>query len=86
MVPEKKVQNRRRRIMKQVKVWSVKNLDPYRLCPSCGNFSGIGENHQFCTVCGEKLIEACLKCGEPIHYPTAKFCPKCGEGYKISEE
>jgi predicted amidophosphoribosyltransferase len=34
----------------------------------------------FCTLCGEKLIEikqSCPQCGEPI-VETQKFCGECG--------
>ncbi|MGA2667429.1 MAG: zinc ribbon domain-containing protein [Ignavibacteria bacterium] len=53
----------------------------YKLCPSCGNFS-INTGHDiFCIVCGEKLIEECPNCKEPIIYPTAKYCPVCGVNF-----
>ena len=55
--------------------------EKFKLCPCCGNFAGFGENERYCIVCGEKLIEACPSCREPIFYPTAKFCPVCGEKY-----
>ena len=53
--------------------------DRYRLCPECGNFSHVSLNHIYCTVCGTRLIDRCPGCEEPIIYPTAKFCPVCGE-------
>jgi len=51
----------------------------YRLCPQCGNFSHFSERHAYCILCGVKLLESCPGCREPILYPTAKFCPACGE-------
>jgi hypothetical protein len=39
------------------------------------------EDVDYCGVCGEKLIDHCPRCHEPILYPTAKFCPLCGERY-----
>lgn len=53
-------------------------MDFYKLCTKCGNFSHINENQIFCSICGEKLIEACPNCGEKIKNPTARFCPGCG--------
>lgn len=50
----------------------------YRLCPHCGNFSHINENHKFCALCGTELIEECKKCKTKINNPTAQFCVKCG--------
>ena len=56
--------------------------DLYKLCPRCGNFSHINEKQNFCQVCGELLIDKCPHCREPIYYPTARFCPVCGERYR----
>jgi rRNA maturation endonuclease Nob1 len=53
--------------------------DRYRLCGHCGNFSSASEPQTFCMLCGTKLIDACPRCKEPIVYPTARFCPACGE-------
>jgi len=64
-----------------LKVLNESQKDLYRLCPRCGNFVHISQPDVFCIVCGEKLITECRHCGEPIRYPTAKFCPVCGEGY-----
>jgi predicted amidophosphoribosyltransferase len=50
----------------------------YRLCGQCGNFCGVSENQIYCMICGEKLMEECPRCKEPIVYPTARFCPACG--------
>ena len=52
----------------------------YMLCPSCGNFAHYSQKQVFCIFCGEKLIEECPDCREPIIYPIAKFCPACGTG------
>ena len=60
----------------QVKINS-KEADKYRLCPKCGNFCRIEEEQKFCIVCGEKMIEECPNCKEPLIYPTDKYCFKC---------
>ena len=64
----------------QVKINS-KELDKYRLCPECGNFCRIEEEQKFCIVCGTKMIEECPNCKEPVIYPNAKYCFKCGREY-----
>jgi predicted amidophosphoribosyltransferase len=51
----------------------------YKLCPACGNFVGFVEKDVYCVMCGERLIDACPRCLEPVIYPIAKFCPACGE-------
>ncbi|MGC8596158.1 MAG: double zinc ribbon domain-containing protein [Candidatus Kryptoniota bacterium] len=56
-------------------------LERYRLCPGCGLYYSMAEQVLFCPNCGERLIEECPRCGEPIVYPTAKFCPVCGQKY-----
>ena len=56
--------------------------DYYRLCPGCGNFSHINENHTYCSVCGEKLIEECPGCKAKIENPVAAYCVKCGRKIK----
>jgi rRNA maturation endonuclease Nob1 len=52
--------------------------DRYKLCPKCGNFSHFTEPQDFCMVCGTKFLTECFTCHEPIIYPTATFCPACG--------
>ncbi len=52
--------------------------DRYRLCGQCGNFCSTSENQTYCMICGEKLMDECPRCKEPIVYPTARFCPACG--------
>jgi hypothetical protein len=32
-------------------------------------------------LCGTKLIEDCIQCGEPILHPYGKFCYHCGTAY-----
>jgi hypothetical protein len=56
-------------------------VDRYRLCTKCRNFSHYQEEQEYCIVCGEKMIEECPGCKEPIIYPTAKHCHKCGKQY-----
>lgn len=63
------------------KITTVK-IEYYKLCPACGNFSNVYEKQDYCIVCGKKLIEKCSNCNEPIIYPTAKYCHKCGKAYK----
>ena len=55
--------------------------DFYKLCPNCGNFSHIQENHTFCSVCGGKLIEECPGCNTKIINPLGKYCTECGYSY-----
>ena len=50
----------------------------YKLCPSCGNFIHYSALQAQCVVCGEKLIDECLQCSEPIIYPRVKYCHVCG--------
>lgn len=59
----------------------ITDNEVYKLCPKCGNFSHVKENHIHCSVCGTKLIEECPKCKTKIENPTAQFCVKCGERY-----
>lgn len=58
----------------------------YRLCTSCGNYCHIDEDQKFCIVCGEKMIEECPGCKEPIIYPNAKHCHRCGSQYQFPPE
>lgn len=58
----------------------------YKLCLQCGNFSHSTEEQIFCMLCGAKLVEKCPCCQEPIYYPTAKFCPACGQLLVVSGE
>jgi len=56
-------------------------LERYRLCPKCGNFSNLEEEHLYCILCGTKLIDRCPHCEAPITNPTARFCYRCGYEY-----
>jgi predicted RNA-binding Zn-ribbon protein involved in translation (DUF1610 family) len=58
--------------------------DYYRLCPNCGNFSHVKENHTFCSLCGEKLILECPACKKKIINPLTKYCPECGNSFFLS--
>ncbi len=60
--------------------------DRYKLCPSCGNFLPCSARGEYCMVCGEKLIDECPHCKEPILYPTARFCPVCGTSLVSMDE
>ena len=57
----------------------------FRLCQSCGNFCAVNEPQIFCIVCGEKMIESCPNCNEPIIYPTGKHCHNCGQTFSREE-
>ena len=64
------------------KVPTLKKIEEknfYRLCPNCGNFSHVQENHKYCSLCGKELIEECKNCKTKIENPTAQFCVECGE-------
>ncbi len=50
----------------------------YKICPNCHNFTHYETNETYCIVCGEKLIDKCPNCLEPVIYPTSTFCPVCG--------
>ena len=50
----------------------------YKLCPACGNFAEFSQDQVFCILCGQRLLEECPTCSEPIVYPTARFCQVCG--------
>lgn len=52
--------------------------EPYKICPNCHNFAPFETNETFCIVCGEKLLDKCPNCSEPIIYPTSTYCPVCG--------
>lgn len=49
--------------------------DPGRACPNCG--SRIGEDWEFCPVCGIPLVPWCTFCGAELP-PGAAECPECG--------
>ncbi|CUS96430.1 zinc ribbon domain-containing protein [Candidatus Chrysopegis kryptomonas] len=68
---------RNQKIKSAVKTKVLK--DRYMLCPECGNFAHISLGQVYCIVCGAKMIDRCPRCEELIIYPTAKFCPVCGE-------
>ena len=53
--------------------------DYYRLCQKCANYSHMDMGHVYCIVCGSKLIDRCPQCANLIEYPTARYCPHCGE-------
>lgn len=51
----------------------------YKICSSCSNFVSLSDRDTICVICGERLIDKCPNCREPILYPVARFCPACGE-------
>ncbi len=51
----------------------------YKVCPSCSRFLPVSATGIFCLACGDKLIDECPRCREPILYPLARHCPVCGE-------
>jgi hypothetical protein len=59
-------------------------LNRYRVCPACGNFSHVLEEHYYCILCGTKLIDQCISCGTAILHPQGKFCHHCGAGYRAA--
>ncbi len=56
--------------------------DAYRLCPFCGVSEELSSGEIYCRRCGAKMIQRCTECNEPIYYPTARFCPSCGQEYR----
>jgi hypothetical protein len=58
----------------------------YRYCPHCANFCHFTEKLDYCILCGTRMIDECPECREPIIYPTAKFCPACGNGLMKTTE
>ena len=55
----------------------VKHNESYRLCPACGAHEIITVAVLYCREGGEKMIERCQDCLDPIYYPTSRFCPCC---------
>lgn len=64
--------------MKEINQTKKVRKELYKICPSCGYFTSSSEKEKFCIACGEKLINKCPRCKEPIIYPILKFCPACG--------
>jgi predicted amidophosphoribosyltransferase len=50
----------------------------FRLCPRCGRAVPDSSGERFCPNDGERLLEACPKCGAGIRTPLARFCTACG--------
>ena len=46
------------------------------VCPKCGKVAS-KPTSKFCSKCGTKLKETCVKCGHELADDT-NFCPKCG--------
>jgi predicted nucleic acid-binding Zn ribbon protein len=44
-------------------------------CSGCGALMPSGR--QFCPSCGERLVEICCRCGEPVRREF-RICPQCG--------
>ncbi len=53
----------------------------FKICPGCNYFCTKNEPNVYCPYCGEKLIDKCPVCGEPITTPYANYCAKCGSLY-----
>ncbi len=58
-----------------------KEFNTFQICPGCNYFCSIQESNIFCPYCGEKLMDHCPVCGEPVKTPHADYCPKCGSLY-----
>lgn len=59
-----------------------------KFCPQCWT-SGTAPDpiwtdarSQFCFMCGTRLQDSCLACGETLHSLTFRFCPHCGQPYQ----
>jgi hypothetical protein len=64
---------------KERQAGSLATHERYRLCPQCANFCALAEPQAYCMICGAMMIEECGGCKEPIIYPTARYCPACGD-------
>jgi hypothetical protein len=64
----------------------VKERIAYRICLKCARAVPLESNEKFCSNDGEKLLEACPSCQNPITSPYARFCSSCGTEFKLNKE
>lgn len=58
----------------------------YRVCPRCFRAVPLTSDERYCTNDGERMLEACPRCGARIVSPYARFCGRCGlEFTKVPE-
>ncbi|WP_169735537.1 zinc ribbon domain-containing protein [Meiothermus cerbereus] len=50
----------------------------YRICPYCNRAVPLGAPERYCLNDGERLLEACPRCGARFTSPYARFCGTCG--------
>ncbi len=50
----------------------------YRVCPRCARGVPAKADELYCINDGEKLLEACSRCGARITSPYARHCAACG--------
>ncbi|MBO1437030.1 zinc ribbon domain-containing protein [Meiothermus sp. CFH 77666] len=59
----------------------------YHICPRCSRAVPAHSQEHYCLNDGERLLEACPRCGARFTSPYARFCGVCGlELSKVPEE
>lgn len=60
-----------------------------KLCPNCWVPGAEAEpmwlqmRSKYCFICGTTLLQRCASCNEPIASLKHRFCPMCGQAYKV---
>lgn len=73
-------------VVKQVPVERITTL---KFCPKCWTPGTTLDpmwttvRSKYCFACGSKLRDKCAICNEPILSLKFRFCPYCGESYKL---
>jgi len=75
-------------VYRGVPVIAVQQL---KICPHCWIPGSEAEpvwlhpRSKFCFACGTELRERCINCNEPITSIKFRFCPYCGNAYKLAK-
>jgi DNA-binding XRE family transcriptional regulator len=75
-------------VVKQIPVERITTL---KFCPSCWTPGTTLDpmwtsvRSKYCFACGSKLRDRCVSCNEPILSLKFRFCPYCGESYKLQK-
>lgn len=75
-------------VVKQVPVERITTL---KFCPKCWTPGTTLDpmwttvRSKYCFACGNKLRDKCASCNEPILSLKFRFCPYCGESYKLPQ-